>query len=266
MRNAPATALAAHVAGPAAHVIALAAPFLVLTALALMLAALPACERQQDPETIQHPAPPASQSDSQSKTASPKDDEAKAAAAEAGRPVILALGDSLTAGFGLAEEESYPARLQARLRAAGYPHRVVNAGVSGDTSAGGLARLDWLMRQHPNVIILALGANDGLRGIKPAAMRANLAAIIERAQVGGARVLLAGMRMPTNYGADFTRRFEAVYGELAEKYGLPLLPFLLEGVALQSGLNQADGIHPNAKGAAVLTDNVWRALEPLLEK
>jgi acyl-CoA thioesterase-1 len=180
--------------------------------------------------------------------------------------VILALGDSLTAGFGLAEEESFPARLQTRLEAGGYAHRVVNAGVSGDTTAGGLSRLDWLMRQHPNIIILALGANDGLRGVKPRAMRANLAAIIEQAQAAGARVLLAGMRLPSNYGADYTRRFEGVFRELATQYNLPLLPFLLEGVALRRELNQADGIHPNVRGTAIVTDNVWRALEPLLEK
>ena len=143
---------------------------------------------------------------------------------------------------------------------------MVNAGVSGDTSAGGLARLDWLMRQHPNIIILALGANDGLRGIKPQAMRNNLAAIIERAQTAGTRVLLDGMRIPTNYGAQYTQDFEAVYRGLADQYGLTLLPFLLEGVAMHGELNQADGIHPNAKGTAIVTGNVWRALEPLLAK
>ena len=246
----------------------------MLIALAFGLALLPACEHK--PEPHQNPAAPAAPSQTQGKSTPPVEEAYRAAAenrvaenraaAEAAAPVILALGDSITAGLGLMEEQSYPSRLQMRLKAAGYPHRVVNGGVSGDTSAGGLARLDWLMRQHPNIIILALGANDGLRGIKPQAMRANLAAIIERAQAEGSRVLLAGMRMPTNYGAEYTREFEAVYRGLADHYKLPLLPFLLEGVALRSDLNQPDGIHPNAKGAAIVTDNVWRALEPLLAK
>ena len=241
----------------------------MLIALAFGLALLPACEHK--PEPNQQTAAPTAPSQTHCNAAPTIEESYRAAAegraaAEAAAPVILALGDSITAGLGLMEEQSYPSRLQMRLKAAGYPHRVVNGGVSGDTSAGGLARLDWLMRQHPNIIILALGANDGLRGIKPQAMRANLAAIIERAQAGGSRVLLAGMRMPTNYGAEYTREFEAVFGELADHYKLPLLPFLLEGVALRSDLNQPDGIHPNAKGAAIVTDNVWRALEPLLAK
>lgn len=229
---------------------------MMLIVLALFLPILLACETEPEPQ----PTATAPLSSAQSQK------EIAEEAARAAQPVILALGDSLTAGFGLAEEESYPARLQMRLKAAGYPHRVVNAGVSGDTSAGGLGRLNWLMRQHPNIIILALGANDGLRGINPRAMRSNLAAIIEGARAAGARVLLVGMRMPSNYGADYTRRFEAVFGEIAAQYDLPLLPFLLEGVALHRELNQADGIHPNARGVAVMTDNVWRALEPLLEK
>jgi acyl-CoA thioesterase-1 len=181
-------------------------------------------------------------------------------------PVILMLGDSLTAGFGLPSELAYPALVQERLEARGYPHRVVNAGVSGDTSAGGLSRLDWLLRQRVDILLLALGANDGLRGQDPDAMRANLAAVIERAQARGIRVVLAGMQMPANYGLDYTRRFSGVYPELARRYDVLLIPFLLDGVAMNGNLNQADGIHPNAEGARVLADTVWKALEPLLER
>src|SRR6185436_81190 len=127
-------------------------------------------------------------------------------------------------------------------------YRVVNAGVSGDTSAGGLRRMDWVLRAHPAVVVVALGANDGLRGQSVAAMRENLEAIVRRAQAGGARVLLIGMRVPSNYGAAYTREFAAVYPDVAKRTGVPLLPFLLEGVAANPGLNQPDGIHPNAEG------------------
>lgn len=183
-----------------------------------------------------------------------------------GEPVILMLGDSLTAGHGLPAELAYPALIQQRLETNGYPHRVVNAGVSGDTSAGGLSRLDWLLRQRVDIMVLALGANDGLRGQDPDAMRANLAEIIERAQAKGISVILAGMRMPANYGLDYTRRFAAVFPKLAERYDLPLIPFLLDGVALNSDLNLGDGIHPNAEGQRILADNVWEVLEPVLER
>jgi acyl-CoA thioesterase-1 len=180
-------------------------------------------------------------------------------------PVIVALGDSLTAGYGLAPEESYPSLLQVRLKKAGYPHRVVNAGVSGDTSAGGLARLDWVMQQPVAVLIVCLGANDGLRGLAPEAMRANLDAIVSRGHRAGAAVILAGMHMPTNYGPDYTRRFDAVFPEVAKKQGVPFLPFLLEGVAGKPGLNQADGIHPTATGTRIVEANVWKVLKPVLD-
>jgi acyl-CoA thioesterase-1 len=180
-------------------------------------------------------------------------------------PVIVALGDSLTAGYGLAEEESYPSLLQAHLRQAGYPHRVVNAGVSGDTSAGGLARLDWVLRQPVQVLIVCLGANDGLRGLEPAAMRDNLEAIIVKGSQAGATVILAGIHLPTNYGPAYTRRFDAVFPALARKYQLVFLPFLLEGVAAKPALNQADGIHPTAKGTRIVAANVWKVLKPVLD-
>jgi acyl-CoA thioesterase-1 len=187
-------------------------------------------------------------------------------AAHAAEPVIVVLGDSLTAGLGVAADEAYPALLEARLRREGFPYRVVNAGVSGDTSAGGLRRIDWVLRQSPEVVIVALGANDGLRGQPVAALRDNLVAIIERAKAAGARVLLAGMRVPTNYGATYTRDFAAVFPEVAKKTGVPLVPFLLEGVAAQARLNQGDGIHPNLEGQRMIAELVWPHLRALLVK
>ena len=191
-----------------------------------------------------------------------------AAAAEAApnAPVVLALGDSLTAGLGLSPDQAYPAQLEIMLRKAGYPHRVVNGGVSGDTSAGGLARTDWLLRQRPDVVILALGANDGLRGLQVEQMQDNLDAIILKCRAAGAQVLLAGMIAPQNLGKDYTSRFQSVYPALAKKHDLPLMPFLLEGVLGQGNLNQADGIHPNADGARVVAENVWKSVEPMLIK
>ena len=180
-------------------------------------------------------------------------------------PVILALGDSLTAGFGVDEAVNYPAQLQNRLTAQGFPHRVVNAGISGDTSAGGLARMDWILRQPIAILIVELGANDGLRGQAPEATRANLARIIERGQQAGAKVVLAGMRMPVTLGWDFKRKFDAIYADLADRYGAHLIPFVLEGVAGRRDLNLPDGIHPNEEGYRIVVDNVWEALEPLLD-
>src|SRR5262245_59828065 len=166
------------------------------------------------------------------------------------RPVVLFLGDSLTAGYGLAAEEAFPALVQERIDAAGFDYRVVNAGVSGDTSAGGRRRIDWLLRQPIAVLVLALGANDMLRGQDLGALRANLRAIVEktRAAYPGAGLVIAGMRAPPNLGRDYARGFETVFRELAEESGAALIPFLLEGVAADPDLNQADGIHPTAKG------------------
>jgi acyl-CoA thioesterase-1 len=142
----------------------------------------------------------------------------------------------------------------------------VNAGVSGDTTAGGLRRVDWVLRARPEVVIVALGANDGLRGLPPAAMRANLVAIVDRLQAGGARVLLAGMRLPPNYGEAYTRDFARVFPEVARQAGVAFMPFLLDGIAADSRLNQTDGIHPNAAGHAVVAERLWPYLEPLLRK
>ena len=187
------------------------------------------------------------------------------AAGEArGEGVVVALGDSLTAGLDVAADEAFPARLQARLRAEGYDYRVVNAGVSGDTTAGGLRRVDWALRAHPDVVIVALGANDGLRGQSPQAIRANLEEIVARLQASGARVLLVGMRLPPNYGAEYTKEFEAVFPAVARRAKIVLMPFLLDGVAADPRLNQADGIHPTAAGQQMIADRLWPYLRPLL--
>lgn len=178
--------------------------------------------------------------------------------------VIVALGDSLTAGLGVAPDEAYPARLEQRLRREGYPYRVINAGVSGDTTAGGLRRVDWVLRSGPEIVIVALGANDGLRGQSPQAMRANLEAIVARLQTAGARVLLAGMRLPPNYGAEYTNQFEAVFPAVARSAKVALVPFLLDGVAADPRLNQPDGIHPTAAGYQMIADRLWPYLRPLL--
>lgn len=228
---------------------------LAVAASLALLAALAACERSGG----NRPAPAGS-------GPAPAQTTAAAQAAPESVPVIVCLGDSITAGYGLREEQSYPALLQARLKAMGLPHRVVNAGVSGDTSAGGLARMDWLLKQRIDVLLVALGGNDGLRGHLPEDMEKNLAAIVEKGQAAGAQVVLAGMRMPTNYGPDYTRDFQAVYPALAKKYHVPLLPFLLEGVAANPTLNQADGIHPTAEGAKIVEANVWQALAPLIRR
>lgn len=182
------------------------------------------------------------------------------------RPVILALGDSLTAGFGVHEEESYPSRLQKILRAEGHPHRVVNAGVSGDTTAGGVRRIRWLMQHRPQIVILALGANDGLRGLALEEMYANLETIILLCRENKVRVLLAGMKIPPNYGVQYSRGFEAVYSRLADEYGVSFLPFLLEGVAGDRKFTQPDGIHPLAAGYAVVVRTVWDYLQPMLSE
>lgn len=182
----------------------------------------------------------------------------------AAAPRIVCLGDSLTAGYGLQADQAYPALLQQRLREAGYPHEVINAGVSGDTSAGGLRRLDWSLRGNVEILVVALGGNDALRGLPPSAMRQNLAAIIERARQRGVKVLLAGMEAPPNFGASYTRQFRAVYTGLAKEYRVALIPFFLAGVAGVPSLNQADGIHPNAAGQRQVADLVWRTLVSLL--
>ena len=188
------------------------------------------------------------------------------AAAPASERIIVVLGDSLTAGFGVAADETFPARLQERLRKEGYPYRVVNAGVSGDTTAGGLRRVDWILRARPEIVVVALGANDGLRGLSVSQLKSNLSAIVERLTAERARVLLAGMRLPPNYGDRYTREYAEAFAEVARRGKTPLMPFLLEGVATEARLNQPDGIHPNAAGHQVIADHLWLYLKPLLAR
>lgn len=191
---------------------------------------------------------------------------APAPAAPDTRRTILFVGTSLTAGFGLDPSEAYPALIQARIDAEGLPYRVVNAGVSGETSAGALRRMDWLLRQPVAVLVIETGANDGLRGQDPEATRANIQAILDRAsrQSPPPRVVLVGMEALPNYGQDYRRRFHAIFPDLARKNGTGLVPFLLEGTAGVAALNQADGIHPTAAGQKVVAENVWKVLRPLL--
>src|SRR5579859_441177 len=219
----------------------------ILTA-ALALAVLAGCSREEAP------APPVASS----APAAPRPDDAL-------RPKVLVLGDSLTAGLGLAQSEAYPALVEEKMRGAGYDWDVINAGVSGDTSAAGLARADWAF-DEPNVriLILELGANDGLRGLPVDEMKKNLAMIIERAQARHIGVLLAGMEAPPNFGPDYTVSFRQAYRDLAKQYHVTLLPFLLDRVAGNAGLNQGDGIHPNVEGARIVADNVWTVLKPMV--
>jgi acyl-CoA thioesterase I len=181
------------------------------------------------------------------------------------RPRIVMLGDSLTAGLGLPVEQSYPTLLQQRLDSEGSGYEVVNAGVSGDTSAGGLSRLDWALQGDVRILVVALGGNDGLRGLPPEALERNLGEIIERAQARGVRVILAGMEAPPNYGRDYIVSFHKVYTALAQRYHVPLVPFLLQNVAGVADLNQPDGIHPTAAGARIVADNVWSVLKPIVD-
>lgn len=182
------------------------------------------------------------------------------------RPRIVALGDSLTAGLGVSPEQSYPAQLQKQLDALGYRYQVVNAGVSGDTSAGGLRRVAWVLTGNPRLVILELGGNDGLRGLSLSETRSHLDAIIRRFKEANVPVLLAGMKLPPNYGEDYTIRFEAMYRELAATHALPLIPFFLEGVGGEQRLNQADGIHPTGEGYRLVVANVLKSLLPILNE
>jgi acyl-CoA thioesterase I len=183
-----------------------------------------------------------------------------------GRPVVLILGTSLTAGLGLDADEAYPARLQEKVDSAGLRWRVANGGVSGETSAGALRRLEWILRPDVQVLVVETGANDGLRGLDPDSTRANLEAIVRRARAfdPGVRIVLAGMEAPPNLGAAYTARFRGIYPDLARRERLALIPFILAGVGGVDSLNQGDGIHPNESGARLVAANVWRVLEPVL--
>ncbi len=187
-------------------------------------------------------------------------------AARAESPVILVLGDSLSAGYGIPVEKGWVSLLQRRLVESGFPYRVVNASISGDTTSGGLSRLPAALELHrPAIVVLELGANDGLRGQPPMAMSRNLSQMIERSQQAGARVLLAEMRIPPNYGPLYAQKFQATFGELAQHYAIPLIPFLLDGVAGNPALIQDDGLHPRAEAQPRILDNVWAVLEPALK-
>lgn len=227
-----------------------------LPALALaLLAVISACSRSapegQPAGGPQESAPPPA------RAATPDD---------SGRPKIVALGDSLTAGYGLLEMQAYPALLQKKLEEDGYDWEVVNAGVSGDTSAAGLQRLDWaLQEQNVRVLIVELGANDGLRGLPVDQMKKNLAAIIEAAQTRRIAVLLAGMEAPPNYGPEYASSFRQVYRDLARQFNVIFVPFMLDKVAGIATLNQADGIHPNSEGAHIVAETLWHALRPMVD-
>ena len=179
---------------------------------------------------------------------------------------VVFLGDSLTAGYGLAKEQSVPSLIQKRLDDEGYDYEVVNHGVSGDTSAGGVSRLEWALAGDVRVLVLELGANDGLRGVPVESMKSNLSTIIDGAQKRGVRVLLTGMEAPPNHGALYTAEFRRVFSELAREHNVTFVPFYLEGVAGNPALNLSDGIHPNAEGASIVERTIWRALGPMLEK
>ena len=187
-------------------------------------------------------------------------------AARAESPVILVLGDSLSAGYGIPVEQGWVNLLQRRLAERGFPYRVVNASISGDTTSGGLSRLPAALELHrPAIVVLELGANDGLRGQPPMAMSRNLSRMIEQSQQAGARVVLAEMRIPPNYGPLYAQKFQATFGELAKHYAIPLIPFLLEGVAGDPALIQDDGLHPRAEAQPRILDNIWAVLEPELK-
>jgi acyl-CoA thioesterase I len=182
------------------------------------------------------------------------------------RPVIACFGDSLTAGYGLDPGLGYPEFLQKALDAAGYRYRVADLGISGDTTGGGVARTDSALALHPKIVILELGANDGLRGLPLSTTRANLEEMIQAFQKAGAKVLLAGITLPRNYGPDYIGGFDKIYSELSRKYKVPLIPFLLEGVATNPALMQKDGLHPTAEGCRRVAATVLKYLQPMLAK
>jgi acyl-CoA thioesterase I len=235
---------------------------ILFSLLLVCLAGLAACQnntKESTPNKVSNssPAPASTASNSSATTNAPQTTSAK----------IVAFGDSLTAGFGLSPQQSYPSLLQQQLKADGFEYEVVNAGISGDTSAGGLRRIDWSLEGgQVKFVIIELGANDILRGQPIAAMKKNLSEIIERAKGKGATVLLAGMEAPTNSGVEYRRATHDAFPELAKMHDVVLIPFFLEGVAGIQTLNQQDGIHPNLEGTRLVAETVYKYLKPLLEK
>jgi acyl-CoA thioesterase-1 len=215
----------------------------------LLLMCLVSCDRDESPAPGPTPAPAASPAPGRSS-----------------EPRVVFLGDSLTAGYGLDAEQAFPAVVAELLRRDGITISVVNAGVSGDTTAGGLRRLDWLLKQSPDVIVVGLGGNDGLRGLDLKGSEQNLREIVQKSRAAGARVLLLGMLIPPNYGPEYTTQFREIYPRLAKELTVPLVPFLLEGVGGQGALNQADGIHPTAQGQRIVAGTVAKHLRPVVEQ
>jgi acyl-CoA thioesterase-1 len=205
-------------------------------------------------------------SQQQAPAASPAQPASPAPPAQSSKPRIVFLGDSLTAGLGLAADLSFPSLIGRKLKEKGLDYEVINAGVSGDTSAGGLRRVDWSLEGDVKVLVLALGGNDGLRGLPTDDMKKNLGAVLDRAKARNIPVILAGMEAPPNNGVDYTRDFRKVYSDLAKEYDVRFIPFLLQGVAGDASLNQGDGIHPNARGAEIVAELVWKELEPLTRR
>jgi len=228
-----------------------------------MLVAVAACNNAK-PSSRAGTTPDAAATDTAAAPPTVPAAAAPATPAASARARIVFLGDSLTAGYGLARHQSVPALIQARLDREGLDYEVVNAGVSGDTSAGGLSRLEWSLDGMVRVLVVELGGNDGLRGLPVAAMKDNLDAIIRRAKARGITVLLTGMEAPPNYGQAYTVEFRTAFLDLAKAHGVAFVPFYLEGVAGNPELNIADGIHPNPDGARIVEQTIWRALQPLL--
>ena len=222
-------------------------------ALALALVGVAACQsrvEEQKPAATQPPASPPAPTDG----------------SEPARPRIVILGDSLTAGYGILESQAYPALLQKKIDTDGYKFEVVNAGVSGDTSAGGVRRLDWALEGDVRVLIVALGGNDGLRGLSVDEMKKNLAEIVNRAQARNIVVILAGIEAPPNYGPEYAASFRQAFQAVAREHHALFIPFLLKDVGGKPELNQQDGIHPNPQGAEIVSDTVWSALRPVLDQ
>jgi acyl-CoA thioesterase I len=241
---------------------------IILSALMLFCLGMWGCEAQEDTSTV-IPEPRNTGSEtllSQSQSPSSPNSAEPLTTRKETYPKIVAFGDSLTAGLGVAPDKSYPAQLAKRLQESGFQYEVINAGVSGETSAGGVRRTEWILKSQPTVVILELGVNDGLRGLPLKHTYSNLHTIIKRLKAEGVLVVLAGMRIPVNYGEDYTEEFFEMYERLAQEFSLPLIPFLLEGVAAQPGLNQRDGVHPTAEGYTLVAQNVWHTLEPILKQ